>query len=50
LALEIVENLFRANDTVIGPGALPENPARRLDFQHRASTAAKLPTHLGLAG
>ncbi|MDR1806887.1 MAG: four helix bundle protein [Propionibacteriaceae bacterium] len=48
LSLDLVEALFRANDTFVGPSAGPEAQRRRLDWQHRASTDAKLLAYLAM--
>jgi len=41
LALDIIEDIYRANEVFIGAGN-PENTKRRLDLQHKALTSSKL--------
>lgn len=41
LSLDVVEQLFRANETFVAKGDLL-TAAKRLDFQHRASTSLKM--------
>lgn len=41
LALSIIENLYRANDTFVG-GNMPQAQAIRLDFQHKALNDTRL--------
>jgi hypothetical protein len=42
LSLDIIEYIYRANDTFIGIGCPDGNKAIRLDFQHKAMTSLKL--------
>ncbi|MDR1832855.1 MAG: four helix bundle protein [Fusobacteriaceae bacterium] len=42
LALDAIENIYRANDIFIGPEAPPANRAERLSFQHKALTDLKI--------
>jgi len=41
LAMDVIENIYRANEVFIGAGK-NSNPEKRLDFQHRALTALKI--------
>ena len=41
LALDVIENLYRANDTFV-TGKDPETRRKRLEFQHKAMTSLKL--------
>ena len=46
LALDVVECLFRANETFVGAGAPAGAAEQRLELQHRASTSLKLLTYV----
>ena len=46
LSLDVVECLFRANETFVGKGAAPGAAAERLELQHRASTSLKMLTYV----
>ena len=48
MALDIVESLFLANEVYTGKGARAEALERRLDYQHRAMTTAKLLAYVAL--
>lgn len=50
LALEVVEDVYRANDVFIGKGCSPGSPRRRLDFQQVALTDARLIAYLAEMG
>jgi hypothetical protein len=41
LAMDVIENIYRANEVFIGAGN-PGNPEKRLDFQHKALTSLKI--------
>jgi len=41
LAMDIIENIYRANEVFIGAGN-HSNPEKRLDFQHKALTSLKI--------
>jgi hypothetical protein len=41
LAMDVIENIYRANEVFFGPGRQYEN-AQRLDFQHKALTSLKI--------
>ncbi|MDR1135441.1 MAG: four helix bundle protein [Clostridiales Family XIII bacterium] len=41
LAMDIVENIYRANEVLIGRGT-QSDPEKRLDFQHKALTSLKI--------
>ena len=48
MALDIVENLFLANEVFIGKGARLEAFERRLELQHQAMTRAKVLAYVAL--
>jgi hypothetical protein len=41
LAMDVIENIYRANEVFIGEG-IQSNPKKRLDFQHKALTSLKI--------
>jgi hypothetical protein len=41
LAMDIIEDIYRANEVFIGAGR-QNNPEKRLDFQHKALTSLKI--------
>ena len=41
LAMDVIENIYRANEVFIGAGN-QGNPEKRLDFQHKALTSLKI--------
>ena len=41
LAMDVIENIYRANEVFIGAGN-QSNPEKRLDFQHKALTSLKI--------
>jgi len=41
MAMDVIENIYRANEVFIGAGR-NSNPEKRLDFQHQALTALKI--------
>ena len=42
LALDVIENIYRANDTFVTENNKRESMPKRLDFQHAALTSVKL--------
>jgi hypothetical protein len=41
LSMDIIEDIYRANEVFIGAGS-QSNPEKRLDFQHKALTSLKI--------
>jgi len=41
LAMDVIENIYRANEVFIGAGK-QSNPEKRLEFQHKALTSLKI--------